>query len=52
MNPNSRLGTSPHRGGWVMDAETQAERFIGIVNPRQERKFAGAIGRLAKTDAI
>jgi transposase len=23
-----------------------------IVNPRQVRKFAGAIGRLAKTDAI
>src|SRR5215472_10247842 len=119
MNPNSRLGTSPHRGGWVMDVETTAERFIGIdvskarvdvhvrpdgtafdcttdpeglgalvarlkplspclivleasggyeggiaavlaeaglpvaiVNPRQVRKFAGAIGRLAKTDAI
>jgi transposase len=119
MNPNSRLGTSPHRGGWVMDAKTEADRFIGIdvskarvdvhvrpdgtafycttdpdglaelvgrlmplrprlvvleasggyegvvaaalteaglpvaiVNPRQVRKFAGAIGRLAKTDAI
>jgi transposase len=119
MNPNSRLGTSPHRGGWVMDVETTADRFVGIdvskarvdvhvrpdgtafgcatdpeglsalvarlkplspclivleasggyegvvaaalaeaglpvaiVNPRQVRKFAGAIGRLAKTDAI
>jgi transposase len=119
MNPNSRLGTSPHRGGWVMDVATAAERFVGIdvskarvdvhvrpdgaafgcatdpqglsalvarlkplspclvvleasggyegvvaaalaeaglpvviVNPRQVRKFAGAIGRLAKTDAI
>jgi hypothetical protein len=119
MNPNSRLGTSPHRGGWVMDAETEADRFVGIdvskarvdvhvrpegsvfycttdtdglaelvgrltplrprlvvleasggyegvvaaalaeaglpvaiVNPPQVRKFAGAIGRLAKTDAI
>src|SRR6516162_8432627 len=119
MNANSRLGTSPHRGGWVMDVETKADRFVGIdvskarvdvhvrpdgiafgcatdpeglgalgarlkpllpclvvleasggyegavaaalveaglpvaiVNPRQVRKFAGAIGRLAKTDAI
>jgi transposase len=119
MNPNRRLGTSPHRGGWVMDVETTADRFVGIdvskarvdvhvrpdgtafggatdpeglgalvrdcsrcrpvwwcsrraavmesvvaaalaeaglpvaiVNPRQVRKFAGAIGRLAKTDAI
>ena len=25
---------------------------VAIVNPRQVRKFAGAIGRLAKTDAI
>ena|SRR6516164_5321860 len=23
-NPNSRLSTSPHRGGWVMDAKTEA----------------------------
>jgi transposase len=119
MNPNSRLGMSPHRGGWVMDAKSEADRFVGIdvskvrvdahvrpdgtafycmtdtdglaelvgrlrplrprlvvveasggyegvvaaalaeaglpvaiVNPRQVRKFAGAIGRLAKTDAI
>src|ERR1700694_4177813 len=119
VNPNSRLGTSPHRGGWVMDVETKADRFVGIdvskarvdvhvrpdgsafgcatdpeglgalvarlkplspclvvleasggyegvvaaalaeadlpvaiVNPRQVRKFADAIGRLAKTDAI
>jgi transposase len=120
MNPNSRLGTSPHRGGWVMDVATTADRFVGIdvskarvdvhvrpdgiafgcatdpeglgilvarlqplspclvvleasggyegavaaalieagglpvaiVNPRQVRKFASAIGRLAKTDAI
>ena len=29
-NPNSRLGTSPHRGGWVMDVETTADRFVGI----------------------
>ena len=48
-----------------MDVESTAERFVGIdvskarvdvhvaiVNPRQVRKFAGAIGRLAKTDAI
>src|SRR6266566_554035 len=30
LNPNSRLGTSPHRGGWVMDVETTADRFVGI----------------------
>jgi transposase len=30
MNPSSRLGTSPHREGWVMDAKTEADRFIGI----------------------
>jgi hypothetical protein len=30
MNSNSRLGTSPHRGGWVMDVETKADRFVGI----------------------
>src|SRR6516165_2621230 len=30
INPNSRLGTSPHRGGWVMDVETTADRFVGI----------------------
>jgi hypothetical protein len=30
MNPNGRLGTSPHRGGWVMDVETEADRFVGI----------------------
>jgi hypothetical protein len=30
MNPNSRLGTSPHRGGWVMDVATTADRFVGI----------------------
>src|SRR6266849_2895815 len=30
LNPNSRLGTSPHRGGWVMDVETMADRFVGI----------------------
>jgi transposase len=119
MNPNSRLGVSPHRRGWVMDAKSETDRFTGIdvskarvdihvrpdgtafhcptdseglaeligrltplrprlvvleasggyesvvaaalaeaglpvaiVNPRQVRKFAGAIGRLAKTDAI
>jgi transposase len=112
FNPNSRLGTSPHRGGWVMDGKAEVECFVGvdvhvrpggrafgattdpeglgalvdrlaplrprlivleasggyeavvaavlaeaglpvaIVNPRQVRKFAGAIGRLAKTDAI
>jgi transposase len=119
MNPNSRLGMSPHREGWVMDVESKADCFVGIdvskarvdvhvrpdgsafgcatdpeglgilvdrlkplspclvvlaasggyegvvaaalaeaglpvaiVNPRQVRKFAGAIGRLAKTDAI
>jgi transposase len=117
MNPNSRLGTSLHRGGWVMDVETKADCFVGIdiskarvdvdvrpagaafygttntdglaelvgrlrrpsfvvleasggyegvvaaalaeaglpaaiVNPREVRKFAGAIGRLVKTDTI
>jgi hypothetical protein len=30
MNPNSRLGTSLHRGGWVMDVETKADCFVGI----------------------
>src|SRR6185436_3395897 len=30
VNPNSRLGTSPHRGGWVMESKCAAERFIGI----------------------
>ncbi len=27
MNPNSRRGTSPHRGAWVMDVETMTDRF-------------------------
>ncbi len=30
MNPNSRRGTSPHRGAWVMDVETMTDRFVGI----------------------
>ena len=28
--PNSRLGTSPHQGGRVMDSKTQPDRFVGI----------------------
>jgi transposase len=30
MNPNSRLGTSPHRGGRVMDVKTRSDCFVGI----------------------
>lgn len=38
--------------GVVAAALAQAGLPVAIVNPRQVRKFAGAIGRLAKTDAI
>jgi hypothetical protein len=30
LNPNGRLGTSPDRGGWLMDGLAEAERFVGI----------------------
>jgi hypothetical protein len=30
INLNSRPGTSPHQGGWVMDSKTQPVRYIGI----------------------
>src|SRR5439155_679234 len=30
VSPNSRLGTSPHRGGWVMENTPAADRFVGI----------------------
>jgi len=38
--------------GAVAAALAEAGLPVAIVNPRQVRKFAGAIGRLAKTDAI
>jgi transposase len=38
--------------GAVAAALIEAGLPVAIVNPRQVRKFAGAIGRLAKTDAI
>jgi transposase len=38
--------------GVVAGALAEAGLSVAIVNPRQVRKFAGAIGRLAKTDAI
>jgi transposase len=38
--------------GVVAAALAEAGMPVAIVNPRQVRKFAGAIGRLAKTDAI
>jgi transposase len=38
--------------GVVAAALVEAGLPVAIVNPRQVRKFAGAIGRLAKTDAI
>jgi transposase len=38
--------------GVVAAALAAAGLPVAIVNPRQVRKFAGAIGRLAKTDAI
>ena len=38
--------------GAVAAALVEAGLPVAIVNPRQVRKFAGAIGRLAKTDAI
>jgi transposase len=38
--------------GVVAAALAEAGLPVAILNPRQVRKFAGAIGRLAKTDAI
>ena len=38
--------------GVVAAALAEAGLPVAIVNPRQVRKFAGAIGRLAKTDAM
>jgi transposase len=38
--------------GVVAAALAEASLPVAIVNPRQVRKFAGALGRLAKTDAI
>jgi transposase len=38
--------------GVVAATLAEAGLPVAIVNPRQVRKFAGAIGRLAKTDAI
>src|SRR5262249_9016524 len=38
--------------GVVAAALAEAGLPVAIVNPRQVRKFAGALGRLAKTDAI
>ena len=38
--------------GIVAAAPAEAELPVAVVNPRPVRKFAGAIGRLAKTDAI
>jgi transposase len=38
--------------GMVAATLVEASLSVAIVNPRQVRKFAGAIGRLAKTDAI
>jgi transposase len=38
--------------GVIAAALADAGLPVAIVNPRQVRKFAGAIGRLAKTDAI
>jgi transposase len=38
--------------GVVAAALAEAGLPVAIVNPRQVRRFAGAIGRLAKTDAI
>ncbi len=50
-----RLVTMEASGGYegvVAAALAEAGLPVAIVNPRQVRKFAGAIGRLAKTDAI
>lgn len=38
--------------GVVAAALAEADLPVAIVNPRQVRKFAGALGRLAKTDTI
>jgi transposase len=46
------LETSGGYEGVVAAALVEAGLPVAIVNPRQVRRFAGAIGRLAKTDAI
>jgi transposase len=46
------LEASAGNEGVVAAALVEAGLPVAIVNPRQVRKFAGAIGRLAKTDAI
>ena len=48
----SRMEASGGYEGVVAAALAEAGLPVAIVNPRQVRKFAGAIGRLAKTDAI
>jgi transposase len=45
-------GASRGYEGVIAAALVEAGLPIAIVNPRQVRKFADAIGRLAKTDAI
>ena len=50
-----KLVTMEASGGYegvVAAALAEAGLPVAIVNPRQVRKFAGAIGRLAKTDVI
>ncbi|MDQ2801905.1 MAG: IS110 family transposase [Pseudomonadota bacterium] len=50
-----KLVTMEASGGYegvIAAALAEADLPVAIVNPRQVRKFAGAIGRLAKTDAI
>jgi transposase len=50
-----RLIVLEARGGYqavVAAVLAEAGLPVALVNPRQVRKFAGAIGRLAKTDAI
>ena len=49
------LITMEASGGYetiIAAALAEADLPVAIVNPRQVRKFAGAIGKLAKTDAI
>jgi transposase len=55
LKPLSRLVVDEASGGYegmVAAALVEAGLPVAIVNPRQVRKFTGAIGRLAKTDAI
>ncbi len=46
------LGASGGYEGVVAVALAEVGLPVAIVNPRQVRKFAGAIGQLPKTDAI